>query len=223
MNPLTGRFMSRDPWQFCNCSIDNPASLHNYLYAHGDPVDLADPLGTRAEPIPEPEPPGPEPVPDPEPQPGRANSGAAVEYALIVGEISLGSVAGIKAVGDEVSCALYGAASALGAVRENIGALRSLQINWSKCSATASRLPHIPAYGDRPAPFDPEDVITTPGTPWRCQDGGDCEAPCPPGSKRDHEKLHWDPGSRGEPPHWDYTDCNGDTWKIYLDGTMGPA
>jgi RHS repeat-associated protein len=41
-NPLTGRFMSRDPedghtW--------DPQSLHKYLYAKGDPVNGIDPLG----------------------------------------------------------------------------------------------------------------------------------------------------------------------------------
>jgi RHS repeat-associated protein len=41
-NPLTGRFMSRDaydglPWL--------PVTLHRYLYAGGEPVNLADPSG----------------------------------------------------------------------------------------------------------------------------------------------------------------------------------
>lgn len=44
-NPLTGRFMSRDPndghkW--------DPKSLHKYLYAEGDPVDAVDPNGRGA-------------------------------------------------------------------------------------------------------------------------------------------------------------------------------
>ena len=41
-NPLTGRFMGRDPEdgnQF------DPASLHRYLYAQGDPVNWVDPRG----------------------------------------------------------------------------------------------------------------------------------------------------------------------------------
>lgn len=41
-NPLTGRFVSKDPNvgdQF------DPTSVHKYLYASGDPVDLLDPTG----------------------------------------------------------------------------------------------------------------------------------------------------------------------------------
>jgi RHS repeat-associated protein len=41
-NPATGRFLSRDP----NAGfIDEPATLHKYLYANGDPVDGIDPTG----------------------------------------------------------------------------------------------------------------------------------------------------------------------------------
>ena len=41
-NPLTGRFVSRDP----NAgSIRIPATLHKYLYAVGDPVNRIDPRG----------------------------------------------------------------------------------------------------------------------------------------------------------------------------------
>jgi RHS repeat-associated protein len=45
MNPLTGRFMSRDPED--GKPVD-PKSLHKYLYAGGDPVNVSDPTG-RAE------------------------------------------------------------------------------------------------------------------------------------------------------------------------------
>lgn len=41
-NPLTGRFMSRDPE---NGHLLDPKSLHKYLYAHGDPVNGVDPAG----------------------------------------------------------------------------------------------------------------------------------------------------------------------------------
>ena len=45
MNPLTGRFLSRDP----DDGIDtDPATLHKYLYAEGDPVNLRDPNGRAA-------------------------------------------------------------------------------------------------------------------------------------------------------------------------------
>jgi RHS repeat-associated protein len=45
-DPLTGRFMSRDP-NAGNITI--PATLHKYLYADGDPVDKFDPLGRDAD------------------------------------------------------------------------------------------------------------------------------------------------------------------------------
>ena len=41
-NPLTGRFMSRDPE---DGNQADPRSLHKYLYAGGDPVNLVDPRG----------------------------------------------------------------------------------------------------------------------------------------------------------------------------------
>jgi RHS repeat-associated protein len=41
-NPLTGRFMSRDPEQG---NPYDPKSLHKYLYAGGDPVNAIDPTG----------------------------------------------------------------------------------------------------------------------------------------------------------------------------------
>ena len=44
-NPLTGRFLSRDP---LNGNAIDPASLHKYLYAGGDPVNALDPTGTEA-------------------------------------------------------------------------------------------------------------------------------------------------------------------------------
>jgi RHS repeat-associated protein len=44
-NPLTGRFMSRDPEQG---NPYDPKSLHKFLYAEGDPVNLIDPSGRDA-------------------------------------------------------------------------------------------------------------------------------------------------------------------------------
>ena len=42
MNPLTGRFMSRDPE---DGKLLDPKTLHKYLYADGDPVNGLDPTG----------------------------------------------------------------------------------------------------------------------------------------------------------------------------------
>jgi RHS repeat-associated protein len=44
-NPNTGRFLSRDP---LDGYIGEPATLHKYLYANGDPVNLTDPSGRDA-------------------------------------------------------------------------------------------------------------------------------------------------------------------------------
>src|ERR1017187_7256136 len=41
-NPATGRFLSRDP---LDGNAKEPASLHKYLYAGGDPVNHIDPRG----------------------------------------------------------------------------------------------------------------------------------------------------------------------------------
>jgi RHS repeat-associated protein len=41
-NPNTGRFLSRDPG---DGEISDPATLHKYVYANGDPIDGADPSG----------------------------------------------------------------------------------------------------------------------------------------------------------------------------------
>jgi len=41
-NPQTGRFMSRDPEEG---NVKDPATLHKYLYAGGDPVNAFDPTG----------------------------------------------------------------------------------------------------------------------------------------------------------------------------------
>jgi hypothetical protein len=45
-NPATGRFLSRDPED--GKQID-PVSLHKYLYAGGDPVNMIDPRGREEE------------------------------------------------------------------------------------------------------------------------------------------------------------------------------
>jgi RHS repeat-associated protein len=44
-NPLTGRFMSRDP---LDGQAKIPATLHKYLYAQGDPLNKVDPSGRDA-------------------------------------------------------------------------------------------------------------------------------------------------------------------------------
>jgi len=52
MNPLTGRFMSRDPNDPQLLDSDrvpvDPKKLHKYLYADGDPMNMLDPTGHEA-------------------------------------------------------------------------------------------------------------------------------------------------------------------------------
>jgi RHS repeat-associated protein len=43
-NPATGRFLTRDP---SDGDVSEPAKLHKYLYADGDPVNGADPTGLQ--------------------------------------------------------------------------------------------------------------------------------------------------------------------------------
>jgi hypothetical protein len=94
--------MSRDPEEG---ETTDPASLHKYLYAGGDPVNLADPSGRNAMPVYIP-PPGPELVPPSTPKP----AWGAMEYTLVLGVAALGSVAASK----KEACAINTAFSTLG-------------------------------------------------------------------------------------------------------------
>jgi RHS repeat-associated protein len=227
-NPGTGRFISRDP---LNGLPNDPASLHKYVYASADPVDLSDSLGREADPLPTP---GPVPMPPPgplapvipfpsKPSPQPPNSGAGVEYSLVVGMISLSATAALPPVAEKVECTLKTAASALLALSQNLGFLQNLQLNWSDCSATSSKMPDMPPHGPYPAPFFPSpNWATNPGNPWDCQANSEgwitnCSNRCPNGGE---EWITWDPGTKyGEPPHWDFHRCDNTTCKIYLDGS----
>src|SRR5215469_18045301 len=92
-NPLTGRFLSRDPE---DGDLTNPKTLHKYLYANGDPVNWADPTGkagtTTAE---------------------GAFGGSLGEYGLLVLKVAVATTAAVVAY----TCALNirNAMNALGA------------------------------------------------------------------------------------------------------------
>ncbi len=75
------------------------------------------------------------------------------------------------------------------------------------------------------APFDPLKEITDPQKGWQWNDNEQkCWTDCPEGSKRSTTTVHQDDGVKcGEGQHWDYVDCNGDSWKIWPDGTMTPG
>jgi RHS repeat-associated protein len=78
-NPLTGRFMSRDPNEpglfGSNYYPVDPKSLHKYLYAGGDPIDAFDPSGRVTV-----------------TKPKEGLGGAIGEYASILQDISLRSL-----------------------------------------------------------------------------------------------------------------------------------
>jgi RHS repeat-associated protein len=83
-NPTTGRFMGRDPEKG---HYTNPASLHKYLYANGDPVNGSDPAGK-----------------------------STVAEDLQLGVRALSTAAGLMAEAAAITCTLDLAASELAAV-----------------------------------------------------------------------------------------------------------
>ena len=101
MNPLTGRFMSRDPED----GIDtDPGTLHKYIYAKGDPVNLADPTGKAAA------------------APTMPGAGGALgEYGLVTLGIAIRNTVAVAAVGAAVTCELNLAASYLNGISQNLG------------------------------------------------------------------------------------------------------
>jgi RHS repeat-associated protein len=83
MNPLTGRFVSMDPKDGI---LTDPKTLHKYLYANGDPVDLKDPTGRAA----------------------------AIGYALPIRLIQIPAILGEMAEAAAVACVLNKTAGLLG-------------------------------------------------------------------------------------------------------------
>jgi RHS repeat-associated protein len=101
-NPLTGRFLARDPAEGVHT---RPDSFHKYLYGAADPINRFDPSGMAALPVPLPPSPGPVPVPDPAPQPRSGQgSGATSEYMMLVGFISLSACAALPPVENRIKC-----------------------------------------------------------------------------------------------------------------------
>jgi len=95
-NLKTGRFVNRDP---SNGIITDPKTLHKYLYADGDPVNLSDPTGRAGE-----------GVMNPPYKPG------AIEYALVIGLISLEAAKSSPLVTDAIKCIYHTISDALGIV-----------------------------------------------------------------------------------------------------------
>jgi RHS repeat-associated protein len=206
-NPLTGRFMSRDPNEEC-CSNSIPEAAKNkYIYADSDPVNRVDPSGRST----------------------------AVEDEEIEGEVDLSTVGrktvpkgafwggiGLTGFGLEVACMYYTESAGVRVVGQNVGGLQDPKLLPKICSAISSKVPGRD-IGPYPAPFYPdENWAMTPGNPWTCEANAEgriieCRKRCPNGGE---EWFTWDDGTKtGEPPHWDYHRCDNTTCKIYTDGT----
>jgi RHS repeat-associated protein len=98
-NPLTDRFLSRDPED----GIDtDPKTLHKYVYAGGDPVNLADPTGRAS-------------------QAGVMGGGDIGEYAGLIFAISIQAIPQVRAVEQSVVCLLNKSAQTIGGIAANLG------------------------------------------------------------------------------------------------------
>jgi RHS repeat-associated protein len=146
-NPQSGRFLGRDPED--NRAAD-PATLHKYIYAEGDPVDIFDPSGRRAEPVQPIEPePGPEPVPEPEEQPNHAGG---LEYAIVLGAVTLTAEVALPVLSEHINCLYKTPASTLGAVARYLGSPQQVVNDWATCSALSSAPNGPPAPEPAPQP-----------------------------------------------------------------------
>jgi RHS repeat-associated protein len=209
-NPLTGRFMSRDPRRLCDCSLENPTSQHAYVYASADPVNRIDP-GGRSDTV--------------ETAGGYLNSLKAIGQRVVIPAAGFGAGVttgtGLWAVTAAILCRLSTDTATIQAVTKNLGFVQTLYFYASGCTAF-SRIPGKD-IGPYPAPFYPDETwATQPGNPWHCEANAEgrvtyCWKECPDGGK---EWFTWDPGTKyGEHPHWDWHRCDNTTCKIYTDGS----
>jgi len=105
-NPLTGRFLAKDPFPGFT---DQPKTLHRYEYTGADPVNYIDPSG-RDE--------------------------ALAEDAELEGEIDLGTEEGETNLGKRVRCLFETGAAALGVLTDpSIQNLEQFSYNLENCSA----------------------------------------------------------------------------------------
>jgi RHS repeat-associated protein len=117
-NPATDRFMSRDPEDGDEYS---PASLHKYLYANGDPVNLADPTGRTAATA------------------TWGGGGDLAEYGMLIGAIAIAAQPAVRALGCAVSASFaYDALKVFGA-----GAFQvDLPVETQGCGAGSHCIPY---------------------------------------------------------------------------------
>ncbi len=184
MNPLTGRFVSRDP---DDGVPTDPISLHKYLYGDADPVDLSDPWGLAAAPV---------PVPEPPPAPQQPKT-AGLEYLIILGTISLTAQHALPPLRNEINCMFEAEGGGLRAVSQYLGAPQDLLVDWATCGAISGskkgRGHSDPIQGPLPEP----NPGPNPNQPNGCN-------PCPPDSPYWEQKGA--PGAHGCPSgihyHW---------------------
>ncbi|UWZ86822.1 RHS repeat domain-containing protein [Occallatibacter riparius] len=160
MNPLTGRFVSRDP---DDGVPTDPISLHKYLYGDADPVDLSDPWGLAAAPV--------LPVPEPPPAPQKPNR-VRLDYLIIIGTISLTAHYALPPLRNQVNCIFEAEGGGLRAVSQYLGAPQDLLVDWASCSAISGarkRAHQDPLQG----PFPQPNPGPNPAQPNGCN-------PCPP-------------------------------------------
>jgi RHS repeat-associated protein len=96
----TGRFLSRDPERGVS---SDPMTLHKYLYANGNPVNMADPTGRATTTA------------------GTMGAGAADEYVGVIFLVSIQIVPQVRAVEKAAVCQLSRAATLLEGLAENLG------------------------------------------------------------------------------------------------------
>ena len=118
-NTMTGRFVSMDPE---NGIMTDPATLHKYLYANGDPVNLADPTGRAGEEVVKPYSPG------------------ALEYGLIIILVSMEAAKAVPQVTQAAACLLDTGSSLLqGLTTDIIAPIKNISLDFGTCSAKVKR------------------------------------------------------------------------------------
>jgi len=119
MNPVTGRFMSRDPE---DGDPTDPATLQKYLYANGDPTNRMDPSGRTTMTA---------------PAPTTSPSRSASEYATIVLNIAIRAIPPLAALGCTIK-AVY----AYEALRTPSSSSAAVKLDLPHCSATKDCTPY---------------------------------------------------------------------------------
>jgi RHS repeat-associated protein len=135
-NPLTGRFMSRDPE---DGKIKIPATSHKYLYAEGDPIDAVDPTGRATYTNPN----------------NRTAAGALAEYAGLALQ-SLNRVAFFAQVTVPAWLGTPGGKASVGAALIDLGEAETIVCYYTPgCSDTTPSLVNGPNAANPVAPFVP--------------------------------------------------------------------